>query len=90
MSGGSFDYLEYRQGTVEEYDRLRLEALDRGASVESKAILDIHALVLALKDVERLRVKLGPIIHAVEWTVSCDWGHDQMLEAFAKYERSGE
>lgn len=87
MSGGSFDYLEHRQGTVEEYDQVRLEALDRGASVDSKAILDLHTLVLALKDVERLRMKLEPVIHAVEWTVSCDWCDDQMLEAFWKYER---
>lgn len=88
MSGGSFNYLEHRLGSTKEYIDLLAELKARtGATDWDVAVWDLEKLIYALKQVDRLRAMLEPIVHAVEWTVSGDWGNDQLEEAVAKYER---
>jgi len=87
VSGGSFNYLEHRLGDAWEYRRALKELTDRVDIGGTVVCGDLTALVLAIESVEKLRERLAPIIHAVEWTVSGDWGRAHLEAEVAKYER---
>lgn len=88
MSGGIFNHLEHRLGTLEEYERVLAELRKLDGDWTS-AVMDLKALIAAIGVVDRLRLKLEPVIHAVEWTASGDWGDDQLCDALDKYEVEG-
>jgi hypothetical protein len=89
MSGGSFDYLCYKDGA----EAVMSSALtDMIAELyrefpDSSAANDTAAL-LALRDAINRKVSaLQDVWKAVEWWRSCDWSRERAVEAVAEYER---
>lgn len=94
MSGGSFDYasgvsdldelLDKRRSLTELAERLYDD--DIGGD---DAAADLEGLLAYVRDADR-RVnarlqRLGPVMHAVEWKDSGDWGIMQVRQALARY-----
>lgn len=87
MSGGSFDYMHSKsaQEILDSPDLLHpmaeeLEAhgLPRGAAEIKGLILDMDGL--------RLRINhLRPLLKAIEWKASGDWGEAQLVDAYAQW-----
>jgi hypothetical protein len=86
MSGGSFNYLEDRLGSTEEYARLFQAAHDLGVDMNCAAVRDVVELIQKMDELERLRDRIAPFIHAVEWCCSGDIGPEDVIEAVKKYE----
>jgi hypothetical protein len=85
MSGGSFDYLcfkdiEFPHGTLEDMAR-ELDALG-----PSKAASDTRALIASLAECQALVERLRDVWQDVEWWRSGDSGQDRALEGVSRYE----
>lgn len=88
MSGGSFDYLCDRVGSVSEYDRLADALRQQGVPAYSKTRKDLEKLVELMEKAEELRQQLAPVIKAVEWCCSGDTDADDTRKACKAYERA--
>jgi len=91
MSGGSFNYLSYKDiddlwyGAGPEWDWM-LDELDKlcpEAAVNMRKIKTDHDEFI--KQNQSLWNDLQPVLHAVEWWRSNDWGKDQVDEAIQTY-----
>jgi hypothetical protein len=94
MSGGSFEYM-YIKDVEDLINRNDLLERMRDALIEfgaEDAARETEEFRLFLRQIEaRTDVymkRLGPVWHAVEWKVSCDWGMDQLLQKIHEYRGS--
>jgi hypothetical protein len=93
MSGGSFDYLCYKEASDllsgsmdEQIERMRDALVEAGAEDAAK---ETEHLLLVLKQ-SRVRVgvalqRLHGVWHAMEWWKSSDWGRKDFEEVLAMY-----
>ncbi len=97
MSGGSYDYLWYKDAE-ELFSWDGIEALDKIAtSMINHGAVDIAKDTLRLKNyieqtlcrVEVMQEALEGVFHAVERRDSCDIGDKQLKEAFERYRNGG-
>lgn len=89
MSGGSLSYL-YIQDDIGTEDIWKidtaLEYLEENGQELSKAYSDLVALRETLESAREQKKELEKVLHAIEWTISCDWGEDQLLEVLKKHD----
>lgn len=96
MSGGSFDYLCYKEGS-ELFDysvqrsmrEMAAELTERGAqdaAAETEQL--IRFVEHALRQVEPRREALAAVWRAVEWCTSGDIGEDGVEAALARYRKT--
>ena len=92
MSGGSFDYLCFkdvselfqRVGQVESMAKAIGEYPDgEAASIDAHEVVAI--MKTALRRLEARRRRLEPVWMAVEWHHSCDYGPERVAEALRVY-----
>ena len=91
MSGGSFEYLY----TMEVDDllnrndlivRMRDTLIEMGAEDVARETEEFRLFLRQIENRAKIYMdRLGPVWHAVEWKVSCDYGMDQVLQAIHKY-----
>jgi hypothetical protein len=90
MSGGSYNYLEIslRGEPAEAFRRcadlaaVRDRLLQMGYAPEAKEVDEVVALIGRAMLLVETRIKsLAPILHAVEWRDSMDWGDDDVRAA---------
>ena len=87
MSGGSFDYLYSKSmrgelGTAEQYERAADALRARGHTVAAD---QVTALAGALRTLLLVADVLSPVLYAIEWRESDDWGDDQLEAAVAEW-----
>lgn len=88
MSGGSFDYVSTRdpEGVPGEQHEAIVEALAKyqapGAAEAVEALLDI---IKRWREAAAAWEAFSPILKAVEWDHSGDWGPEEVELALAKW-----
>ena len=87
MSGGSFDYLYSKSargelGTPEQYRRAADALRERGHVVAAD---QVAALAGAIETMLLVADVLAPVLYAIEWTESADWGDDQLEAAVLEW-----
>lgn len=89
MSGGSFDYLCYKDApeTLRSEELSRMAAAIRSYQGGEPAAAATTALVGYLRAFERRIEALRDVWKAVEWHHSGDWGQEAVGRALAEYER---
>lgn len=97
MSGGAFNYVCFRE-TIELIERKSelYEIIDslvqygyEDLAEDVKELIQrINKLKEKVNDVERYRETLEPILKAVEWYESGDYGKDTMIKVFEEYIKS--
>lgn len=96
MSGGSFNYasdatdLEDLLNKRFDLDQLRDRLYSHHDGIEMDDVAaDLDSLLAYVAQVNRRVVarlkRLQPVMHAVEWRDSADWGPDRVRDAVAKY-----
>lgn len=93
MSGGAFDYLCYKE--LEHFVSWQIDSeivesmareLDLLCPEIAKELRDLKEEAESFRDTWEVRwKKLVPVLKAVEWWCSNDWGKSQVDEAIAKY-----
>lgn len=91
MSGGSFNYVEFKIGDSEIFqalDDLRaMESYLRGLGKHDAAD-ELYNFILNIESCKRYLGRQGerliPLIHAAEWTASSDWGAESIDREFNK------
>lgn len=97
MSGGSYDYLCYRDslrdlaGEVDQLERMRDRLIGLGYAEDAAAETEDVLAILRQTEVRvAVRAKrLHDVWHAVEWWDSCDYGEDQVKQALEDYRNAG-
>lgn len=93
MSGGSFNYLCYKQiedlfTSVDELEDMQKALIKYGYEDIAE---DTQRLIEYIKSakctVGVLKDMLQPVFHAVEWYESADYGKETMIEVLEKYRR---
>lgn len=93
MSGGSFNYLCYREAddlinSQDDLESMRNALIKYGYEDIAK---DTQRLIEYIKSarctIETLGNMLEPVFHAVEWYESGDYGKDTMIKVLEKYRR---
>ena len=93
MSGGSFNYLCYKDtedlfNRISDLEDMRESLIKYGYEDIAK---DTQRLIEYIKSAEcvigTLKDMLKPVFHAVEWYESADYGKDTMIEVLEKYRR---
>lgn len=93
MSGGSFNYLCYKDtedlfNRISDLEDMRESLIKYGYEDIAK---DTQRLIEYIKSAEcvigTLKDMLEPVFHAVEWKESGDWGKDDMIEVLEKYRK---
>lgn len=92
MSGGSYDYIAYKDpDDLFDHERMIEHMADRlaGLGYAEDAARETHELLLLLRQA-RIRLKtrhdrLSPVWHAVEWWDSQDSGERAVIDALAEY-----
>ena len=95
MSGGSLGYLYNREvpelfecHNLEYMERVEKELIERGYMDIAK---DVRRLIEYIKTatirIGVLAENLNDVFHAVEWTLSSDYGEDDLIEYLEKYRR---
>lgn len=95
MSGGSYDYLYCKE--VEELFREIGYIDDMSDKLEKMDYLDVardmrrlsEYIKTAYNRIDVLAEQLRPIMKAVEWYSSCDYGLEDVEKAIAKYRSGG-
>lgn len=92
MSGGSFDYLCWKNGAqaLADVDNLRRMAWELATFGPSQAYADTDALLALALELDERTDRLRAVWKAVEWCVSSDWGPDDVLQAINAYEAAGD
>jgi hypothetical protein len=93
MSGGSLDYLCFKEdiGTA-DLDHIR-RAIDRLHDIDdekikaskTKAYDDLRELAFHLAQIPEVFEKVRNLLHDIEWTISGDYGEDQLIETLKTY-----
>lgn len=95
MSGGSFNYLCYREvdeliNSQDDLESMRNTLIKYGYEDIAK---DTQRLIEHIKSARRTIETLGnmlePVFHAVEWYESGDYGEDTMIKILEKYRKKG-
>ena len=93
MSGGSFNYLCYRDtealfNRLSDLEDMRESLIQYGYEDIAK---DTQRLIEYIKSAEcvigTLKDMLEPVFHAVEWYESADYSKETMIEILEKYRR---
>ena len=93
MSGGSFNYLCYKDtedllNRISDLEDMRESLIKYGYEDIAK---DTQRLIEYIKSAKcvigTLKDMLEPVFHAVEWKESGDWGKDDMIEVLEKYRK---
>ena len=93
MSGGSFNYLCYRDtealfNRISDLEDMRESLIEYGYEDIAK---DTQRLIEYIKSAEcvigTLKDMLEPVFHAVEWYESADYSKETMIEILEKYRR---
>lgn len=96
MSGGSLNYLCYREGAdlfdhIDEMERVEAELLRRGYKDIAK---DVRRLIEYIQSAENrigvLNDQLQDVFKAVEWRISADYGDDDLVKHLEQYRKGGE
>ena len=97
MSGGSFEYLCFKQtedlfgwcGELQQMsDALAVyEGAEDVAAETQKLLMDIR---IYKNRVEVAKEKLGPVWKAMEWWKSGDWGEEDFIKALEKFRGESE
>jgi hypothetical protein len=91
MSGGSYDYLCYKDpGDLINYietlesmaNRLQTLKCEDGAAETYDLIRIIKQSDMRISTIQK---RLSDLWHAVEWFDSCDFGEEDVMEAINKY-----
>ena len=96
MSGGSFNYLCYKEPVnlfhhIEDLEDVERYLLRNGYyDVAHDVRRQIEYLESARNRIEVLHEQLSPVLKAVEWYVSGDYGEDSLKRAVEKYRRGDE
>jgi hypothetical protein len=96
MSGGSYNYLCYREdledllGSKYQIESMRVTLSDLGyaeeAAKETQDLLDLMAQWDA--KVQEIAGNLKEVWKAIEWWHSCDYSEEEVKKAVAKYQAS--
>ena len=93
MSGGSFNYLCYKEtedlfNRISDLEDMRESLIKYGYEDIAK---DTQRLIEYIKSAKctigTLKDMLEPVFHAVEWKEIGDWGKDDMIEVLEKYRK---
>ena len=93
MSGGSFNYLCYKEtedlfNRISDLEDMRESLIKYGYEDIAK---DTQRLIEYIKSAEcvigTLKDMLKPVFHAVEWYESADYSKETMIEILEKYRR---
>ena len=90
MSGGSLDYLCFKEdiGTADLWCvRRAIDRLDEidDEKIKARAYKDLSELELHLAQIPELFKKVRDLLHDIEWTISGDYGVDQLIESLKNY-----
>lgn len=85
MSGGRFNYVSVRDidGPGEEHDNI-VDALSEYQGAD-EVVAEAYRVLEKWRDVVDAWARLSPVLKAVEWHQSGDWGDDDVRRAIEAY-----